>query len=258
MADNLEQRLTALGEKIEWPPTPELRFSAVERPISKPRFQLGVPRWALAAVAVLVILATLLAYTPTRTAIAGWLNLHTNISRTTTLPTPSPLPSGALGSNLGLGTPTTLQAAQRSVGWHIVVPAQLGAPDAVYLLMPPDGPSQGEVTLVYAPRPDIPAASETGVGVLVTEAQGTVNEQFFGKTLAEGTTITPVTVDGHQGWWIAGQPHAFVFLAYDGSVRFETLRLATNTLVIDDGGTIVRIEANVSESQAMQIAGTLA
>lgn len=257
-APELEARLSALARAVEWPPTPELR-PAFARPAAapKPRFQPAPSRWALAAVAVLVIVATLLAYTPTRNAIAGWLNLHTNIRHTTSLPTPSPLPSGTLGSTLGLGTPTTLAAAQSTVGWQVLVPAQLGTPDAVYVQMPPAGPLQGEVSLVYAPRPGIAAASQTGVGVLVTEARGSVNEQFFAKTIGPGTTIKDVSVNGHDGWWISGQPHAFVFIDANNDPRYDTLRLATNTLVIDEEGTIVRIEANVGEAVAEQIAASI-
>src|SRR5215472_14162804 len=257
MAD-LEARLTALAGEIEWPPTPDLRLAVARRAATpRPRFQLAVPRWALAAVAVLVIIATLLAYTPTRTAIAGWLNLHTNIRHTTALPTPSPLPSGTLGSNLGLGTPTTVAGAQNAVGWQVLVPADLGMPDAVYVQLPPEGPLQGEVTLVYAPRPGIAAASQTGVGVLVTEARGSVNEQFFGKTIGPDTTIQVVSVNGHDGWWISGRPHTFVFIDANNEARFETLRLATNTLVVDEEGTIVRIEANVNESTAEHVAASI-
>ncbi|HEV2218416.1 MAG TPA: hypothetical protein VGV88_12690 [Candidatus Dormibacteraeota bacterium] len=254
----IEDRLTALAGAIAWPDTPRLSL-AVGRPIAvEPRRAFFVPRWAMAAAAVLVIVASLLAYAPTRTAIADWVNLHIGLSHTTALPTPSPLPSGTLGSNLGLGTRTTLAGAQSQVTWHIVVPGQLGSPDAVYLLLPPDGASGGEVSLVYATSPGIPVSTETGVALLVTEARGSVNEQFFQKTLNDATTIEPVTVNGHQGWWISGQPHNFVFIDAAGNPRFETLRLATNTLVIDDGGTIVRIEGHMTRAQALQIAGTLA
>src|SRR5207249_8033212 len=141
MAD-LEEQLAAMAGSIEWPPTPRLSLAVASKP-RPARRAWAQPRWALAAVAVLAIVATLLAYTPTRTAIADWVNLHTNLRHTTALPTPSPLPSGTLGSNLGLGKRTTLEAAQSAVGWQVLVPAQLGPPDAVYLLMPPGGPSQG-------------------------------------------------------------------------------------------------------------------
>jgi hypothetical protein len=252
----LEDRLAALAEGIEWPPTPRLSVT-VARKAQPARRAWTQPRWALAAVAVLAIVATLLAYTPTGTAVANWVNLHINLRHTTALPTPSPLPSGTLGSNLGLGTPTTLEAAQNVVGWQVLVPAQLGRPDAVYLLMPPDGPSQGEVTLVYAPRPGIQAASQTGVAVLVTMARGSVNEQFFGKTVGPDTTVQAISVDGYDGWWISGKPHMFVFIDSNNEPRYDTLRLATNTLVINEEGTIVRIEANVTEAQALQIGSSL-
>src|SRR5260370_15408138 len=145
----LEAMLSDLAGRIDWPATPQLKVVIPRRAAMVPlrRFQ---ARWAMAAVAVLVILATLLAYTPTRTAIADWLNLHINIRRTTALPTPSPLPSGTLGSNLGLGTHTTLESAQANVKWNVLVPGQLGRPDAVYIQLPPDGPSGDEVSLVYA------------------------------------------------------------------------------------------------------------
>lgn len=254
---DLEDRLAALAAAIEWPAGPD-RPIAIQRKlpvvVRRPWFQ---SRWALSAAAVVVIVASLLAYTPTRTAIAGWLNLHVNLRHTTVLTTPSPLPSGTLGSNLGLGTQTTLHDAQTTVGWQIVVPSQLGAPDAVYLLMPPQGPSQGEVTLVYGPRPGIPTSKETGVAVLITEARGSVYEQFFGKTVGPDTTVQDVTLGSYTGWWISGRPHMFVFIDSENQPRFDTLRLATNTLVIDEEGTIIRIEANLTESQALQLAGTL-
>jgi hypothetical protein len=113
------------------------------------------------------------------------------------------------------------------------------------------------VTLVYSKRPGIPVASETGVAVLITEARGKVDTNFFGKMLGSGTTIEPVTIAGHQGYWVAGSPHIFIFLDADGNFRDETMRLATNTLILDDGGTIVRIEGNLTKAQAAQIAASL-
>jgi hypothetical protein len=254
---DLEDRLVALGADIAWPPTPGHLWRGVpQRPAAARRF--WQPRWALAAAAVVLILATLVAYTPTRDAIAGWLNLHTSIRRTNQLPTPSPHPSGPFGPRLGLGTQTTLAGAQRQVSWKIAVPVALGAPDEVYVSLPPTGPSGGEVTLVYAARPGIPASGATGVSVLVTEARGGVNEHFFQKILGPGVTIEQVSVDGHQGVWISGQPHEIVFTDANGDPYFDTLRLATNTLLFDDGGTVVRIEGDMSKQQAIYIGRSLA
>ena len=237
---DFEEQLIALGQAIAWPETP--RFG-VRLPLPAQRGGLGRGRWALAAAAALLIVATLIAYTPTREAIAGWLNLHTTFIRTEHPPTPTPRPSL---DQLGLGTPTTLAAAQGQVAWRIAVPASLGAPDQVYLNLPPSGPTGGEVTLFYS-KPT----------VYVTEARGAVNEQFFVKILGPGVTVEPVSFNGHSGYWISGRVHEIVFTDADGNPRFETLRLAANTLIFDDGGIVVRIEADITKQQAIDIGRSL-
>ena len=245
---DLEQDLTDLSAAIAWPPTPHLRILLPAERRS------ALPRWALAAAAaLLLVFASLLVYAPSRDAIAGFLNLHTTINRVPALHSPSPRP----GQSLGLGTPTTLAQAQSRLTWQIDVPPVLGQPDVVYLALPPLGPSGGEVTLVYSNLPGIKPSGQTGVSLLVTEARGTVDEQFFGKTVGPGTTIEPVEVNGHKGWWIAGTPHTVGFTDANGNPYFDTLRLATNTLLLDDNGTVIRIEGDMTKAQALQIAISL-
>lgn len=255
----LEQQLNALAAQIEWPATPNLG-PAVRSRIAGPAV-LRTPwyqsRWALAAAAVVVALAALLAYQPSREAIASWVNVHVFFQRVQVVPTPSPRPPGPLGERLGLGSQTTLVEAQSQLAWHVMVPSRLGEPDEVYLQLPPSAPSQGEVTLVYATRPGIRVAGETGVSVLVTEARGSVNKNYFMKMLGPDTTLEEVTVAGHQGYWIAGSPHVFLFTDATGNVINETMRLATNTLILDVGGTVVRIEGNLTKAQALEIAASL-
>lgn len=256
----LEQRLGRLRAQIEWPATPDMAARVRERLVApvivlrRPWFQ---SRWAVAAAVVVLALAALLAYTPSREAIANWINLHTIITRVNQLPTPSPQPSGPLGKRLGLGDPTTLPAAQNKVSWSIVVPASLGSPDEVYVQFPPEGPAGGEVSLVYKSRPGINTSGQTGVAALITEANGQVNTNFFGKMLGPDATLENVTVKGHAGYWISGKPHAFFFTDANGNFREDTLRLATNTLIFDDNGTIVRIEGDLTNAQAMAIAASI-
>lgn len=256
---DLQQQLSQLSAQIEWPAAPNL-VPAVRARITAP-VALRAPwyqsRWALAAAAVIVALVALVAYQPSRDAIADWVNVHVFFQRVHVVPTPSPMPAGPLGKRLGLGDQTTLAGAQQKVTWHVTVPSRLGDPDEVYLLLPPNAPAQGEVTLVYATRPGIPVAGETGVAVLITEARGSVNKNFFGKMLGPGTTIEEVTVAGHQGFWIAGSPHGFLFTDANGNVINETMRLATNTLLLDVRGTVVRIEGNLTKAQALEIAASL-
>lgn len=249
---DLEQQLSALAGAIEWPPTPQLIV-----PIPLPARR-GGPGWgrsfAFAAAAALLIVATLLAYTPTREAIASWVNLHVVVHRVQELPTPSPRPSGSLGQRLGLGSATTLDHAQASVTWQVRVPQSLGKPDEVYFNRPPSG---GEVTLVYAQHSGIPVSGLTGVSVLVTEARGAVNENFFQKFLGPDATVEQVTVRGRPGYWISGHPHEVAFSDANGDVYVESLRLATNTLIFDDNGTVVRIEGDMTRAQALQIASSI-
>jgi hypothetical protein len=254
----LEQQLTSLGAELNWPPTPNLA------PVVRSRITIPVvlrtpwyqSRWAVAAAALVIASAALVAYQPSREAIASWVNVHVFFQKVHVLPTPSPQPPGPLGKRLGLGGRTTLADAQKQVTWQITVPSYLGQPDEVYLQLPPAAPSKGEVTLVYSVRPGIPITGETGVAVLVTEARGAVDKNFFGKMLGPDTTVEPVTVAGHQGYWIAGAPHEFFFTDVDGNFRNETMRLATNTLLVDVGGTVVRIEGNLTKAQALQIAAS--
>ena len=265
----LEARLTTLGRQVEWPPTPNLHAGvmakiAAQQVIPLPTRTAIRPsqwyqnRWAVAAAAVILALAALVAYQPSRDTIANWLNLHTRIKQVPVLTTPSPLPPGPIGARLGLGGYSTLPKASAAVRWPVLVPSTLGQPDEVYLQFPPDGALQGEMTLVYSARPGMPASGQTGAAVLVTEARGAVNTDFFGKTLGPDTTLQLVTVAGHQGYWIAGAPHVLVLIDANGNPRYLTLRLATNTLLIDEGGTIVRIEGDLTKDQALQIAASLA
>jgi len=253
--DVLERQLRSLSDDLAWPATPNLAPLVRRQIASRPRWFEN--RWALAAAVVIIALGVLLANPPSRNAIANWLNLRTHIQQVPHLQTPTPLPSGPIGKRLGLGDATTLPAARASVTWHVLVPSSLGMPDEVYVDLPPVGPAGGEVTLVYATRQGIPASNLTGVAVLVTEVQGKITSESFGKVLGEGATLEPVTVAGHAGYWIAGTPHVFYFIDAAGSVRYETLRLAANTLLIDEGGTILRIEGDLTKAQALKIAASL-
>ena len=259
---DLEQQLMALGKAVDWPATPEIHLPArrgARAPLAAPGWGRTVgksdrPRWALAAAAAILIAAAAFAiYPPSREAIANWVNVHTTFQQVPHLATPSPQPPGPLGTKLGLGGRVTLIDAQKQIAWHIGVPSSLGQPDEVYLQPPPDAPALGEVTLVYSTRPGIPIAGQTGVSVLVTEARGAVDQNFFGKMLGPDTTPEAVTVAGHQGYWIAGAPHDFFFTDVDGNFRNETMRMATNTLLLDEGGTVVRIEGNLTKAQAVAI-----
>jgi hypothetical protein len=93
---DLEQQLTSLGTALDWPPTPDL-VKVIHLPARRgwggtvgKSYQ---TRWALAAAAAIVIAAAgLLAFPPSREAIANWVNVHTIFREVPKLATPSPQP----------------------------------------------------------------------------------------------------------------------------------------------------------------------
>src|SRR5437762_268763 len=82
------------------------------------------------------------------------------------------------------------------------------------------------VTLVYRSRPGIPVSATVGASALVTEFLGTVDQNVMGKVVGPDTTLEQVTVDGAQGFWLAGAPHQFFYRDAYGNFIQETLRLA--------------------------------
>lgn len=278
----LEQALVELGRRVAFPATPMLVGSVRGRIATETRRRRGpvwstifTPRsrrWAV-ALAVLLLLAATLALSPAaRRAIADRLGLrglviHFLPSAPTPLPTLVPSPTGAptpsaapLGARLGWSRPVSLAHAQSEVPYTIRQPSLLGEPDEVYLGQPqeyvePTDHPDDVVHLVYSARPDLPATAETGVGLLLTQFQGTDAAPEFGKGIPDGTDIVAVRVNGKPGYWIEGEPH--VLLSYrnlSGDHVYDEGRLAGNTLVWEDGDLTLRLEAAVDEDTALRIA----
>src|SRR5439155_457824 len=161
---DLERALRDLGRRYPYPPTPNLaatvRTRIVVRPIAPVRpFALwrDPRRLALVAAVLLVLAGAAALINPaTRDAIAHFFHVRGVI----VTPAPSPLPLLSPATPLDLGRLTALEAAERSVGFTIVVSTELDAPDAVYVLIVP---LRGEVALGYGAslRPG-PAAVVSG------------------------------------------------------------------------------------------------
>jgi hypothetical protein len=253
----LEGALRDLGPRYPYPPTPNLasrvRLRITAQPVARPhRFELwrDPRRLALVAAVLLVLLgAAALANPTSRDAIAHFFHVRgVIVSRQ-----PSPLPSLSPGTPLDLGRRTTMADAQSAVKFKIAVPADLGEPDAVYLV---SGIPGGEVSLAYSPRPGIPLVKETGLGVLVTEFRGDLIPGFIGKSLGPGTTMQETSVNGDPGWWIAGAPH-MIYVEVGGQGQTVTLRMAANTLIWEHAGVTYRIESGLSKADAFRIASSL-
>ena len=132
--------------------------------------------------------------------------------------------------------------------------AQFGAPDAVYLANRPAG---GRVTFLYEPGPALPAAAGSGVGMLITEFEATINEPVLRKTAGPGTTIEVLQVNGERAYWLEGEPHAVAFVDRDGTFFRDESRLAGNTLLFADGPRTIRIESGLPRDDVLAIAQSM-
>lgn len=254
----LDRALAELGEHLAYPPTPDIaggvRGRLANQPARRRPFTARVWWLAVAAGVLIAVAGASVAASPeARTAIAERLGLRgVTIQQVPTLPTPASVPSPAAGLNLG--QPMTLEQVRARVAFSVLVPAALGAPDEVYLLNISAG---GQVALVYRPRPDLPQAKATGVGLLLTEFQGNVSSGVIGKGLPSGTRLEEIQVNGSRGYWIDGDPHNFFYVDSRGQFQTETTRLAGSVLLWEHGDLTLRLEAALPKDAALQIAASV-
>jgi hypothetical protein len=181
-------------------------------------------------------------------------------------PTPTATPTAAPRAvpieTLGLGEPVDPAAVDAAAGYPVLLPTtpELGQPLAVFVRG--TAPS-ALVSAAYGATPAIPAGSlapvaeARPVAILVMEFPGASDADFLQKMLPPGTTIEPLTVDGHPGYWIAGKPHELLYLAANGDIRDEPARLSSNVLAWNDGDLTIRIEGAPDLATARRIAASM-
>jgi len=257
--DDLERQLRALGPRLAVPDASGMSL-AVRRRIESgaiPSGRVEMPtsparRRVLVGIAVVLLLAVglTLAIGRSRDAVADWLGLQgVEIER-------SPKPVHGLGSDLHLGRRVSLAEARDAVGFEplLAARAQYGAPDAVYLA---DTPAGGRVTFLYAPRAGLPAAAASGVGLLITEFEATIDEPVLRKTAGPQTTVEAFVLNGQRAYWLAGEPHAVGFIDRNGTVFQDQSRLAGNTVLFASGPRTIRIESGLTKADAIAVADAL-
>ena len=266
---DLERGLTELGEHLAWPETDmtaPVRARIEGAPAAprrrglraRPAFRTlalrsGRARPAIAYAAIVVALvavATLATFPGVRTAVADFLGIGgVRIERGGPLPTPA--------ADLNLGESISLSEASERVDFDVLIPSELGEPDAVYL---DPAVSGGQVALAYEAGPDLPAAPGTELGALVTQFAGArADEDALKKVTTNdpGSSVEAVIVDGTQGLWISGEPHTIAYLEADGDIRTDTVRLAGNVLLWERDEVTLRLESRLSRSEAVVIAESM-
>jgi hypothetical protein len=253
----LERMLTQLGRELDWPDTPDLaprvRARLAEPAPRRQRVPLpwGLRRsLALALVLLLVLAAVTAAAVPSvRDAVLEFLGLQgATVERRTTLPTPPP------ERPLALGRRTTFEEADGVLAFEPLVPAALGDPDGVYIRR---GVPGGELSLTYRPRPGLPRARSTRLGLLVSEFRGDLHRDYIGKIVGPAGVVARLAVDGGRAIWIEGAEHFFFYRGPNGQFVEHELRLAQNVLLVERGDLLVRLEGAFSRERAIRIARSL-
>ena len=246
----LEAALTDLADAIAYPPADDLSRVVVARlqAAPAPTRRRSMPSRAVAfAIAVVLVVVALLALPAPREAIADWLGIgRDRIVRVNDVP-------AGLGTTLHLGRESTLAAARRSTPFAVLVPATLDEPGHVFV----DEPSPGSVTLLWAAGGALPPVRDLGLGMLLTEIPGSIDEAILQKRLPEGTTLESTTVGGVAAYWIGGPRHELMYLDPHGEPRPDTTRLAANTLIWAVDGVTFRLESALDKAAAVAIASHL-
>jgi hypothetical protein len=243
---DLERSLVLLGEELAFPATPDVSARVLAR-VAEPPGPRGRRRRALvlALAALAVALGAAMAVPPARTAILDLLRLRgASVQRVETLPAVPPRTARVL--ELGReATPAEVEEA--------LVPSALGPPDAAYVAEEPYG---RRVTLVYGPGGGIPSSPYTGIGLLVGEFRGRVDEGFLDKLATSDTTVERLQVGPYRALWLEGGPHVVMIEGESGSQE-DRGRLTGNTLLVERGEVLVRIEGELDRERAIEIAASL-
>lgn len=276
----LEAALRGLSGSIAWPPAapaaggPDLaavvraRIEAegARRPVKRSDEQPSWRRWTLrparralvVAVIVLLALAALVG-----AAGLGLPGLRLFFGEPPVSPPPSRSPSlsptrstapGLPGAALGLGERVDLAELDARAGFPVTWPADpaVGPPDAAYV----DELKGGQVSLVWASGGGLPGTLEPGVGMILTEFRGTVDQGYFTKVLGSDTTVELALVDGRRAFWLSGDPHFFFYEGPDGVVE-DPRRWVGDALLWAHGIVTYRLEASLGRDATIDLAESM-
>jgi len=249
MSRPVEQALAELAVHIDWPEpsdqAPDLRTRLESSPVSRTGH-----RWIPVTALILILVASLLLFSPTaREAVADLLGVAGIEVRF------EPDPADVVGAELDLGQAVTLEEAAEAVAFELSVPGNLGPPDGVFLS---DRPSSGRVTMVWESDDALPAAGDTGIGVVYSQfALELAEEADFVKSVMPDTSVRAVEVGSVIGLWIEGAPHLISYEDAAGNRVEEETRLAGNVLMWESDGVTNRLETTVGLSPTLALAGSL-
>jgi len=269
MTDLLERQLVALSLRLDVDVDDRLVDDVLRRLESEPQSitrsitrSITPRRLTIAGLALAASIAAVIAIPSSRQAVANWFGIgSTRIERTPIPSTASPATTTVVvfPAQLDLGQPVSTVEARELTGLPVPVAAALGTPSGVFVVVPPES---GQIVVVYPALADLPASPVAGVGALLSTVAGRLDRGLLLKVAQPGTIVENLFVTVASGArvsaiWLAGEPHSYAVVDDEDHVVFDTLRLATNTLLWMDGGVVFRLEAELTLEQAIEIAATV-
>lgn len=237
----LERQLRALGDAVEFPPTPALAARVRARVEDEPARREWFPRrrgLALALAVLAVAVTAAMAVPQARTSILRFFGIGSvTIERVETLPIARERPLTA-----GLGPPLSRRAAERRAGFRILLP-------------PLDRDTRPRF---YAPDLGFAAVAlkHEGEPVLLVELHGGQFE-FGKKFTADATSFEETRVGAAFALWLEGAPHIVMWKGPDGVIRERTLRIAGNVLLWEQKGKTLRLEGELEKDEALELARSI-
>jgi hypothetical protein len=251
----LERELRELGSLIDYPPTPNVARAArnvldeaANEQSRRLRRAFPTMRWAAVAAAFVLVVTVPTLSPGLRATVSDWFGAATfyqstgvdagspereseagappaGVSESGTSPAQAPQFSGELIS---------LREAQARMDGALLLlrTPELGKPEEIYTV---GTASKEGVMLVYKDGP--PPLGDTGIHLVLTEVPGDLEPAYLTGRTTAGSTFDRVSVDGNPGYW-----------------RSAGNRLPGQTLLWEQGGVALRLEANVKKEQAIRIA----
>jgi hypothetical protein len=160
-----------------------------------------------------------------------------------------------LGGQLQLGELASLVDIESRTGNPVRLPGDTRVGPPTTVLIDPTRASQ--VAYVWASSATLPESREPGIGLILMRFDGTVDSGFYDKVLGTGTKLERVNVDGHEGYWIAGDPHFFYYVREGRVAVDEGRRWVGDALVWSDGVATYRIESALGKDTTIAIAESM-
>jgi hypothetical protein len=250
----LERELRELGSLIDYPPTPNVARAArnvldeaANEQSRRLRRAFPTMRWAAVAAAFVLVVAVPTLSPGLRATVSDWFVAED--FQSTGIDAGSPerqSEAGAPAAGVSKSATTPAQApqfsgerisvreAQARMDGTLILPRtpELGKPEEIYAV---GTASKEGVMLVY--KYGLPPLGDTGIHLVLTEVPGDLEPAYLTGRTTAGSKFDRVSVDGNPGYW-----------------RSAGNRLPGQTLLWEQGGVALRLEANVKKEQAIRIA----